>query len=129
MLSCLFVSIFMQTDRAGLLGTPNIDHALIGAAAPAELCVLLRFDERPVHDNIYGIKKRQICDLLPTRSPPFSQALTQEQTRCNDCRREQPYRPARRQQTADEYACAEEQHRKADSLTAAEHSASPLLSV
>ena len=37
MLSCLFVSIFMQTDRAGLPGTPNIDHALIGAAAPAEL--------------------------------------------------------------------------------------------
>ena len=65
MLSCLFVSIFMQTDRAGLPGTPNIDHALIGAAAPAELCVLLRFDERPVHDNIYGIKERQICDLLP----------------------------------------------------------------
>ena len=64
MLSCLFVSIFMQTDRAGLPGTPNIDHALIGAAAPAELCILLRFDERPVHDNIYGIKERQICDLL-----------------------------------------------------------------
>ena len=52
MLSCLFVSIFMQTDRAGLPGTPNIDHALIGAAAEAKVDVLLLHEEAPVHEQI-----------------------------------------------------------------------------
>ena len=54
----------MQADRTRFEGPRHIDHALVGAAAPVKLRVLLRFDKRPVHHYVYGSKERQICNLL-----------------------------------------------------------------